>query len=259
MKYLSTDYLYIFLDMDGVLNSRKWRISQGLAKTWPPGEYRDISIEMLQILRRIIDLSPMRCRIIFSSQARIAMDETDYGEYIRSKFKEVDLELFDVTPNINAKRADEIKSYLDHNFEDPSACKFVIIDDEQIYDYIEHQIKTSYEKGLTEDHIHIAEILMYQLFKGGKGKMNVGEAKELCVKIDQEMCELRKKTLHRFDDIADQARDVAEFSRDYLDELNNPQDVEDLLIRIEGIKVQADNLQKAYVNAKEKSRFERGR
>ena len=92
------------------------------------------------------------------------MDESTYGEYIRSKLKDYDLEIFDLTPNINARRADEIRAFIQDNFEDPSKCKFVIVDDEQIYDYSDHQIRTSYENGLTEDHILIAKELVNHLF-----------------------------------------------------------------------------------------------
>lgn len=92
--------------------------------------------------------------------------------------------------------------------------------------------------------------------------MNTNEARLVCENIDIEMSELRKRSLHKYDDIADQALDIKEFARDYLTEIDNPQNedaVEDLLIRIEGLRVQADNLQKAYVNAREKTKFERGR
>lgn len=92
------------------------------------------------------------------------MDESTYGEYIRSKLKDYDLEIFDLTPNINARRADEIRAFIQDNFKNPSKCKFVIVDDEQIYDYSDHQIRTSYENGLTEDHILIAKELVNHLF-----------------------------------------------------------------------------------------------
>ena len=163
MRSLSTDYMYIVLDMDGVLNSREWRISQGLAKYWPRGEYRDISNDMLLNLKRIIDKCQMPCRIVFTSQARIGMDETGHGEYIRKMLRGCNLEIFDVTPNINAKRADEICAWIHNNFDSIDECKFVIIDDEQIYDYSDHQVKTSYDTGLTDKCVQVAIDLMNHL------------------------------------------------------------------------------------------------
>ena len=161
--FLSTEFMYIFLDMDGVLNSRKWRILQGLAKTWDKGEYRDICDEMMEILRKCAELCPIECRIIFTSQGRIGMDEDDYGDYIRGMFNKHGLEIFDVTPNIDAKRTNEIRAYLNTHFTNPNAVKFVIIDDEPIYDYCEHQIKTSYETGLTISHINEIANLMVKI------------------------------------------------------------------------------------------------
>ena len=183
--FLSTEFMYIFLDMDGVLNSRKWRISQGLAKTWKPGEHRDISEEMLLILKDIIGQCPIECRIIFTSQGRIGMDEDEYGDYIRGMFNKHGLEIFDVTPNIDANRTNEIRAYLNTHFANPNAVKFVIIDDEPIYDYYEHQIKTSYETGLTISHINEMTNLMVKIYYGGNHNEHRDNKVERCRRHSQ--------------------------------------------------------------------------
>lgn len=157
----------VFLDIDGVLNSREYDRQRDWSKVTFIDETR------LPLIKRIIDATG--AKIILSSTwrdqwSRDASRLTDDGKYIVDAFAKHGIEIFDKTPSLGlqADRGDEIREWLLFN---DGVESFVIIDDCR-YDWREMSdkfVKTDayIGRGLEERHVRRAiEIL--------SGKANVG-------------------------------------------------------------------------------------
>ncbi len=151
----------VFLDIDGVLNSRSYdRVRNYNVES-------NIDESRLPLLKEIIDASG--AQIVLSSTWREYWDKDpvlcgDDGVYINQTFAKYGLKIYDKTPymGICADRKDEIKSWLDANGKDVES--FVIIDDYR-YGWAElsdNFVKTNphFGLGLEEEHVKKAiEIL----------------------------------------------------------------------------------------------------
>lgn len=152
----------IFLDIDGVLNSRAY----DRKRNWD--EQTDIDETRLPLVKEIIERTG--AEIVLSSTWRehwsqdISKCDSD-GEYITRTFKKFGLEIYDKTPDIGryAERRDEINCWLEaHPGEVDS---FVIIDD---YRYGWKELNANFVKtnpnlglGLEQEHVEKAvEILL---------------------------------------------------------------------------------------------------
>lgn len=154
----------IFLDIDGVLNSRAY----DRQRNW--NEQTDIDETRLPLVKSIVDRTG--ARLVLSSTWREHWDKSPEGcdgdgVYINVTFAKYGLEIYDKTPDlgIDFDRADEIKEWL--------ACAaekiegFVIIDD---YRYAWGELSDNFVKtnphfglGLEEEHVRSAvEILNKQ-------------------------------------------------------------------------------------------------
>lgn len=126
----------IFLDFDGVLNSAKY-----LAACSEFGVVIDPA--RMVFLKRIVDATG--AKIVLSTSWREywpATAENPTGKRINEIFSAYDLQIFDKTPMLHAKREREIKSWLD---EHPEVENFVVLDDRLLGgDFLEgHFVKTS--------------------------------------------------------------------------------------------------------------------
>lgn len=151
----------IFLDIDGVLNSRAY----DRKRNW--NEQTDIDETRLLLVKKIVDETG--AKIVLSSTWREHWDKANDkcdsdGVYINQTFTKFGLEVFDKTPDlgIDFDRPDEIKAWLDSA--ERSIDSFVIIDD---YRYAwgklaDNFVKTNpnFDLGLEEEHVQKAiEIL----------------------------------------------------------------------------------------------------
>lgn len=116
----------VFLDIDGVLNSR----SYDKRRDWT--KQTDIDETRLPLVKRIVDETG--AKIVLSStwrthwSAKADLCDED-GRYINDVFARYGLRIFDKTPDLgySADRRDEIKHWLADGGDDIEA--FVIIDD----------------------------------------------------------------------------------------------------------------------------------
>ena len=151
------NYMCIFLDIDGVLNSDKT-----LART--PNRYLGISSDKVKLLREIVKATG--ANIILSSSWR-TMDSTDPDyKYLVKCLKYKGLFIKDKTSrNFGHHRGKQIREYLN---EHPEITNYVIIDDEFQYAFeecglSEHFLHTDFTTGLTKkDVIKAIEILNNQ-------------------------------------------------------------------------------------------------
>ena len=151
----------IFLDIDGVLNSRIYdRI-----RNW--NEQTDIDESRLPLLKSIVEQTG--AKIVLSSTWREHWNKNPEkcdkdGVYINKTFAKFGLEIFDKTPDLGLyfDRPDEIKAWL--NCAEEAVEKFVIIDDYR-YNWAElsdNFVKTNpnFGRGLEEEHVYLAVALL---------------------------------------------------------------------------------------------------
>ena len=146
----------IFLDFDGVLNSRKYLAECG-------GFGMAIDPSRLVLLKKIVDAT--QAKIVLSTSWREHWGKSlsecnSTGVLMNDIFGEYGLQIWDKTPQLRIRREAEIKSWLDCY---PEVKRFVVLDDMLLCgDYLDgHFVKTSnYFDGLTESDVKKAiEIL----------------------------------------------------------------------------------------------------
>jgi hypothetical protein len=143
----------IFLDIDGVLNSRQYDADRRI-------EEGNIDETRLPLLKQLIDRT--EAKIVLTSSWRCHWDPTGehtnkIGQDLVAAFKKYGIYLYDKTPECNNDRAREIHQWLDQNQDIDS---FVIIDDIKFgWDRLEpYVVKTDYRigRGLEQEHIEKA-------------------------------------------------------------------------------------------------------
>ncbi len=146
----------IFLDIDGVLNSINYVKNSGKFGVV-------VDPERIKLLKTIVTATD--AEIVLSSSWREHWNSTsndcdEIGLEINKIFREYKLSIYDKTPNLHFKRAEEIKAWLSDY---PGTTHYVILDDEEFTDLhlLPHHIKTSDDAGgLTqEDSIQAISIL----------------------------------------------------------------------------------------------------
>lgn len=148
----------IFLDIDGVLNSRIY----DRKRNW--NEQTDIDETRLPLLKRIVEKTG--ARIVLSSTWRehwskdAALCDGD-GAYINSTFAKYGLVIYDKTPDLgrNFDRPDEINLWLETTRE--TIESFVIIDDYR-YDWgklSKRFVKTNPHLGLGLEEEHVQKAI----------------------------------------------------------------------------------------------------
>ena len=122
----------LFLDVDGVLNSRS---TTNFHDLYPIDPYMAFLVGRIQL--------QTDCEVVLSSAWRM------HPEGVQSVSKRV-VELLDVTKCFADTRGEEIKEWLDRHSE---VTKYAILDDDS--DMLEEQLpnffKTSFETGLTDE------------------------------------------------------------------------------------------------------------
>ncbi len=150
-------YNIIFLDFDGVLNTRytmdKWKGWAGLEDS------------KIRLLKELVDNT--KSIIVLTTSWRHSWDfasykepETSTGNYIYRKFKENGLTIRSKTESLGG-RGKEINAWLNKY---PHG-NWIVLDDEIFEDFEEygihsHLVETDYEYGLTDDDVKKAKRLL---------------------------------------------------------------------------------------------------
>lgn len=125
---------YIFLDVDGVLNSDS-------TTEYTPNGFVGVSNENIEVLKKILNVSG--AKIILTSTWRLDWERnyencaTD-GKYLVDRLKEFGIEITDKIPGEErlAYRGEEIDTYVkQHNLKN-----WIVIDDEYFFDFNMYQI-----------------------------------------------------------------------------------------------------------------------
>lgn len=154
----------IFLDIDGVLNSRAY----DRKRNWD--EQTDIDETRLPLIKEIVDATG--AKIVLSSTWRQHWDRDtnrcdEDGLYINKTFGKFGLSIFDKTPDLGIAtvRMDEISKWLKDTDEEIES--FVIIDDYRYGwgDLSEHFVKTepNFRLGIEKEHVEKAIEILNQI------------------------------------------------------------------------------------------------
>lgn len=122
----------LFLDVDGVLNSRKTTNFHN--NLWPIDPYMAFMVGKIQL--------DTGCEIVLSSSWRYHPDGVSATRKI--------VDLLDITPKLNAARGEEIQAWLDKH---PEVTKYAILDDDSdmLPEQLPNFFQTTFDDGLTED------------------------------------------------------------------------------------------------------------
>lgn len=152
---------YIFLDIDGVLNSKDW-FEQNKNNTG----YIEINPKKVELLKEIVEQTD--AIIILSSTWRELAahgnrPEHEMYTYLTESLKEYGLSISAQTPYIQDNRPKEIKSWMENNIS--KGDHYVILDDDYSYEIYKRYglekclIQTSFyepDGGLREEHVEKA-------------------------------------------------------------------------------------------------------
>lgn len=143
----------IFLDIDGVLNSRQYDSGRGTAKG-------NIDVSRLLLLKQLVDQTG--AKIVLTSSWRRHWDPVgecsdEIGKELEDTFGRFGICLYDKTPELENDRSKEINEWLAMN-RDVNA--FVVIDDIKFgwYELAPFVVNTDYhiDRGLEQRHIEKA-------------------------------------------------------------------------------------------------------
>lgn len=162
----------IFLDVDGVLNSRH-------TKEKIEG-YIFVEDRKILLLKQIIDQTA--AKVVLTSTWRHGWPEAEMGEdtldarlfvALRDKLLEFGIELFGYTPITNKamnRRGEEIDLWL-KSYDEKEIEGMVILDDlncAYLRPHSRYAVRTSFDKGLEEKHLKMAE----NVLKMGRNSKN---------------------------------------------------------------------------------------
>ena len=148
----------IFLDIDGVLNNRKWfsHISnhpQDKTKTWLQKQFEPRAVSLLNDL-----IEAAGAKIVVSSSWRIGHTKDELQKLLQEAGLKYDL--LDYTPckMSNYYRGNEIQWWLNDH---PEVTSFVILDDNSdMLHLMDKLVKTSNNHGLQREHIEKAKEIL---------------------------------------------------------------------------------------------------
>lgn len=150
----------LFLDIDGVLNSRVYEIGKKLEDSF-------IDISRLPLVSKIV--SETGAFIVLSSTWREHWKENisecdDMGVELHNAFDKYNLKIYDTTGADKKNRSQEIREWLQEH--DNDVENYVILDD-TLWGWLElsdHVVRTDYlkGKGLEEEHVYKAINILKQ-------------------------------------------------------------------------------------------------
>jgi len=163
----------IFLDIEGVittsrsilsnktsgkdLEAMRFLVSQGWyerIEDTPKRRIRSITSKLMDNLNTLI--KDTGAYVVISSNWRSLYSVTHLTSILRSKG--FDSVIYDYTPKCAQYRGDEIQEWLNHH---PNVSNIVIIDDEPDMVHLKpYLVQTSFDQGLTKDHVRLAKEML---------------------------------------------------------------------------------------------------
>lgn len=151
----------LFLDIDGVLNSREYDRRRDM------NMQTNIDQSRLPLVKEIIDKTGAKIVLISTWRNHWNRDESicdEDGNYINRLFSKYGIAIYDKTPDLGllSKRKDEVKAWLSEHADEVE--RFVILDDyrfgwDDLSDFYIHT-NPNYGLGLEEEHVEKAIVLL---------------------------------------------------------------------------------------------------
>lgn len=127
----------LFLDIDGVCNSRRYAIERG------KGGMLGIDPEAAKLVRQIIEQTG--CKVVLSSYWRLRADD-------RATVRKEVCDFIDVTPHYpNGPRGEEVRTWIIDNVPQPELEAYAILDDDSDFWTDQPLFQTSFDTGLTPE------------------------------------------------------------------------------------------------------------
>ena len=138
----------IFLDIDGVLNSRKYILSVGDIFDDPVFQVDPKTVKLVNILHQ----ATQAAIVVTSTWRKAFQGQLDKLQDCLASYK-IQAPVVGMTDDLafaSNSRGSEIKKYLS---EHPEVRNFVIFDDENIAEFPQNLIQTTFDEGLQVSHI----------------------------------------------------------------------------------------------------------
>lgn len=135
----------LFLDVDGVLNSRDY-VRRQRAKDRNYRLWLDVDPVAVAMVQRII--KETGCKVVLSSTWRLYKDSRDLVAKRVCQYIDCTEDLQRGAKRGIVDRGEEIKLWLDKH---PGATHYAILDDDSDFLPEQWHFKTTFEKGITED------------------------------------------------------------------------------------------------------------
>lgn len=139
----------LFLDVDGVLNNSKHLVENRLLLSRSEEHFDKKNVA---VLAKIVEIA--KPKIVISSTWRKMHTLSEIRGFLISAGMTRPVNVVDKTPNyvgVGCKRGDEIQYWLDEHQKEEPFC--ILDDDDDMLHLLPFLVQTSFETGLTEEHI----------------------------------------------------------------------------------------------------------
>lgn len=163
----------IFLDVDGVLNSRQWYINNHNRHPERCGADTAINPRFVRNLKKIVNKT--KAKVVLSATCRQEVKKSKH-HYLRRIFKQYGIEIYDYTPYTGMERGIDIQEWLNRHLD---VTNIVILDDDSDMCHLEeYLVKTKFGsfKKSSDGTWRIIRIPFWWFFNEGLCKKKVKEA-----------------------------------------------------------------------------------
>lgn len=132
----------IFLDVDGVLNNRRW--ADRMLEEEGISVFHEDMLEprAIRLLKSIVDETGAKI-VVSSAWRKIPR----CYENLLKQLSQYDVEVYDVTPYVGGDRGNDITAWFNRN---PGQYRYAILDDDSdMGDHMDHLVHTSFDCGIT--------------------------------------------------------------------------------------------------------------
>lgn len=137
---------YLFLDIDGVLNSQTWFDGGGALDGDDARQIDPTAVELLDTI-----VAESRCRVVISSTWRVAMPLPDIAALLGRRGFSFPRSVVGCTPELPDGRSTEVSSWMEAM--QVSRQDIAILDDDTVWGFDDRLVRTTWKHGLQPEHV----------------------------------------------------------------------------------------------------------